>query len=149
VKGGRARVDGNRPAYQLNGLRWVTLLKSDDAEQVQGIRVIGLLDEDVLVNPRGLLQTAALMLPKRGGQVVLGGRLRREGRILCWLHQTQPLLQQKIPMTVPTGGTDKPSSWGLRCSWRGNEGWSRQEGRPLGRVFPARSLFDKTRAQRN
>ena len=81
VVGGLAGVAGDGPADQLGGAAVVALLQGDDAEQVQGVGVLGLGCQDVAVQPGRFLEAATLVFLQAEGKFVAhGAALRHSGK---------------------------------------------------------------------
>jgi hypothetical protein len=70
VSGLIAGAEGDGPADAVGGLAVVPLLVGDDAEQVQGVGVVGSGAEDVAVQPGGPVEAAAAVLLQANGKVV-------------------------------------------------------------------------------
>jgi hypothetical protein len=66
-------VEGDGPADALGGLTVIALLMGDNAQQVQGVGVVGLGVEDIAVQPGCLGQAPALVLLQAEGKVVVHG----------------------------------------------------------------------------
>ena len=59
------RIERNRPADQLDRFHVPLLVVSDQAQQLQGVGVVGSLGQDLGVDPLGLGETAGAMMFKR------------------------------------------------------------------------------------
>jgi hypothetical protein len=73
VIGGTTGSQGNGPADALGGLAVIALLMQGDAQQVQGVGVVGLGAEDVAVSPGRLVQQSALVFLQAEGKLVVHG----------------------------------------------------------------------------
>ena len=108
MEDGHAGIDRDGPANQLHRPRRIALLMGHHAKQVQGIRLAWLPGEDRLVQPRGLVQAAGLMMLKGEVQVVLG----------C--HGCLVLAQR--PRSIPEGDPHGQPLVLRLDLWKGNAG---------------------------
>jgi hypothetical protein len=77
--GSHAGIQGDGAADVLGGPRGMAALEGDDAQEMQGVGVVGVLCEKVLVDLRRLIEQATLMITQSRVQVVAhaGGLTRR------------------------------------------------------------------------
>jgi hypothetical protein len=73
VVNGIPQVQGDGPPDVLGSLTVIPLLMQIDAQQVQGVGVVGLGAEDAAVPPDGLGQQSALVLLQANGKLVVHG----------------------------------------------------------------------------
>jgi hypothetical protein len=95
VIGGIPEVQGDGPPDTFGSLMVISLLVESDAQQVQGVGVVGLGAEDAAVAPDGLDQQSALVFLEAEGKLVVhgdalsnlnGGSMAKflaENRIIC------------------------------------------------------------------
>jgi hypothetical protein len=93
----------------------IALLVESDAQQVQGVGVVGLGAEHAAVPPDSLGQQAALVFPQANGKLVVHGDvlstlkggegMKDEHKALFLSLNTTPLIVPGLP-TVAVGGND-------------------------------------------